>query len=135
VSTETPRPTEGELEILGVLWERGPSTVRQVHDALSGHGRGTGYTTVLKLMQIMAAKGLVERDASRRSHVYRTASPAGETQRLLVRDLIDRAFAGSASQLVLRALSTRPASAEEIREIRALLDDLEPEPSRREGKP
>jgi predicted transcriptional regulator len=120
-----PRPTESELEILGVLWEQGPSTVRQVHDRLAAAGRRTGYTTVLKLMQIMASKGLVERDASRRSHVYSTAAPADSTQRALVRDLIDRAFSGSASQLVLRALSVERASAEEIREIRRLLDDLE----------
>ena len=127
MSPGKPRPTESELEILGVLWQLGPSTVRRVHERLTEAGRRTGYTTVLKLMQIMAAKKLVERDASRRSHVYRAAAPADTTQRALVRDLIDRAFAGSASQLVLRALSVEPASADEIREIRSLLDDLESE--------
>lgn len=120
-----PRPTEAELEILGVLWTRGPSTVRDVLESLRGAGRDVGYTTALKLLQIMAAKRLVDRDDRRRTHVYRAARPAGETQRALVGDLIDRAFAGSASELVLRALSARKASSEDLRAIRAMLDDLD----------
>ena len=118
------RPTEAELEILAVLWERGDSTVRDVFEALEAT-RGTGYTTVLKLMQIMARKGLVQRDESRRTHVYRAAHSARRTQGELVRDLIDRAFAGSASKLVLRALSAGRATRKEIAEIRRLLDEFE----------
>jgi BlaI family transcriptional regulator, penicillinase repressor len=121
---EGPRPSEAELAILQVLWERGPSTVREVHQRI-GRERGTGYTTVLKLMQIMAAKGLVERDESRRSHVYRPRMDRGATQRRLVADLIDRAFGGSGRDLVMQALSTRRASPQELAEIRALLDELE----------
>jgi predicted transcriptional regulator len=118
-----PSPTDAELAILGVLWQRGPSTVRDVHDALAD--RGTGYTTVLKLMQIMASKGLVARDASQRSHVYRALARKEETRRRLVTDLVKRAFGGSASELVLNALSTKRTSREELDEIRAMLDALE----------
>jgi predicted transcriptional regulator len=121
---EPPLPTEAELELLGVLWEKGPSTVREVHAALPP-GREVRYTTVLKLLQIMAEKGLVRRDESRRAHVYAPASHAARTQRRIVADLVERAFGGSASRLVQQALSSRPASAEEIREIRELLDALE----------
>src|SRR5215212_4802248 len=96
--TELPRPTDGELEILKVLWRRGPSTVREVFDALSGT-RGTGYTTVLKLMQIMAEKGLVTRDETERAHRYEAAHEEGETQRQLVGDLLRKAFDGSARSL------------------------------------
>lgn len=120
---DSPRPTEAETEILSVLWTRGPSTVRQVHEALSA--RGTGYTTVLKLMQIMAHKGLLLRDESRRSHVYRPAVERTAMQRRWVDDLLDRAFEGSTSALVLRALSSKRASPQELAEIRALLDALE----------
>ncbi|MEM9459843.1 MAG: BlaI/MecI/CopY family transcriptional regulator [Myxococcota bacterium] len=120
-----PRPTEAETEILSVLWSRGPSTVRQVHEALSQ--RGTGYTTVLKLMQIMAHKGLLLRDESRRSHVYRPAVERTMMQRRWVDELLDRAFGGSTSALVLRALSSKRASPGELAEIRALLDELERE--------
>ena len=115
------RPTEAELEILRVLWERGPSTVRQVHESLSE--RETGYTTTLKLMQIMADKGLVTRDESARTHVYAARLSQENTQRQLVNDLVDRAFGGSAAELVLRALSSHKTSDEELREIRKLIDD------------
>ena len=126
----SPRPTASELEILEVLWRIGPATVRQVHEERRAHGGTVGYTTVLKLMQIMAEKGLLQRDTSTRSHVYRPTSPAETTQGALVGDLIDKAFQGSAAQLVLRALSDKPASAEELAEIRALLDALDPEEHR-----
>lgn len=116
------RPTEAELEILRVLWERGPSTVRQVHESLRA-SRDTGYTTTLKLMQIMAEKGLVTRDETERTHVYAARASQESTQRQLVTDLMDRAFGGSAKELVLRALSTQDTSDEELREIRALLDE------------
>src|SRR4051794_27759108 len=102
-SAPPPRPTEGELEILTVLWRRGPSTVRDVHSALEH--RGTGYTTVLKLMQIMAEKKLVARDESQRSHVYSAVLKESSTQRQLVTDMIDKAFAGSATRLVMNALA------------------------------
>jgi len=121
-----PLPTDGELAILRVLWSRGPSTVRDVHEALPG--RSTGYTTVLKLLQIMLDKGLVARDESARAHIYAAAEAAESTQRRLVDNLVGRAFAGSASQLVMRALASEKASSAEIDEIRALLDRLEEEP-------
>jgi predicted transcriptional regulator len=120
----TPRPTPAELEILRVLWERGASTVREVHTAL-GAARATGYTTVLKLLQIMAEKGLVTRDESQRAHVYSTRLPRTQTQRQLVRDLLDRAFGGSAEGLVMQALADRKVPAAELARIRALLDELE----------
>ena len=116
------RPTEAELEILRVLWERGASTVRQVHEALASE-RDTGYTTTLKLMQIMADKGLVSRDESARTHVYTAKVSQESTQRQLVSDLVDRAFGGSAAELVLRALSSHTTSDDELREIRRLIDD------------
>jgi predicted transcriptional regulator len=124
-TTKAPPPTGAELEILQVLWRRGPSTVREVHTALEH--RGTGYTTLLKLMQIMADKGLVQRDESAKSHVYRAALREEPTQRRLVRDFIDRAFDGSASRLVLSALAAKPASKAELDEIRALLDAMKAE--------
>jgi BlaI family transcriptional regulator, penicillinase repressor len=116
-----PRPTDAELAILKVLWARGPSTVRQVLDAVAEE-RGTGYTTVLKLLQIMADKQLVARDESERTHVYRARMSQAETQRQLLDDLMDRAFGGSAMQLVMRALSGRRTSARDLAEIRRLLD-------------
>lgn len=122
----TNRPTDAELGILRVLWEAGPSTVRDVHAVLD-KDTATGYTTVLKQLQIMTDKGLVERDETQRAHVYRTHSPQEEVQRGLVGDLVDRAFNGSASQLVLQALSARPASARDVAAIRQLLDDMEGE--------
>ena len=121
--TPSPRPTDAELAILRVLWERGPSTVREVHDALKPT-QASGYTTVLKLLQIMTEKGLVVRDESQRAHVYVTRLSEGRTQRQLLSDLVDRACGGSSAKLVLQALSHRPASAKELRDIRALLDQL-----------
>ena len=117
----TPRPTDAELAILRVLWERGPSTVRQVHESLSPE-RPTAYTTALKMLQIMTEKGLVRRDETDRTHVYQARLTEDQTQRQLVRDLLDRAFGGSASKLVMQALATRRASAEELSEIRKLID-------------
>lgn len=120
------KPTDAELEILGVLWEHGRSTVRQVHDLLKPV-RGVGYTTVLKLMQIMFEKGLLERDESERSHVYRAKARQETMQRQLVKDLIVKVFGGSREKLVLEALSAKKASPEELAEIRRLLDELEGE--------
>jgi BlaI family transcriptional regulator, penicillinase repressor len=117
-----PRPTEAELEILRVLWERGPSTVRQVHEALAA-ARETGYTTTLKLMQIMADKGLVTRDESSRTHIYAPRASQESTQRQLVTDLVTRAFGGSAAELVLRALSSHTTSDDELAEIRKIIDE------------
>ena len=117
-----PRPTDAELAILRVLWEKGPSTVRQVHETLAGT-RETGYTTTLKLMQIMADKGLVKRNETARTHVYTAIAGEEQTQHQLVRDLVDRAFGGSAAALVLRALSAEGTSESELREIRKLIDD------------
>ena len=119
-----PRPTPAELEILRVLWQRGPSTVREVHGTLSGT-RPTGYTTVLKMLQIMTDKGLVGRDESQRAHVYSARLAEAQTQRQLVRDLLDRAFDGSAMKLVMHALAARKSSPEEIARIRRLLDEIE----------
>ena len=119
-----PRPTQAELTILRVLWERGPSSVREVHDALNV-GRDTGYTTVLKTLQIMIGKGLVIRDDTQRTHVYQAAAEQRDTQRQLVTELLDRAFGGSAGQLVLHALEARHASREEMAEIRRMLDRAE----------
>lgn len=116
------KPTDAELAILTVLWERGPSTVRQVHEALAGT-RETGYTTTLKLMQIMADKGLVTRNEAARTHVYSAIAGEAQTQQQLLRDLMDRAFGGSAAALVLRALSADDTSESELREIRRLIDD------------
>jgi BlaI family transcriptional regulator, penicillinase repressor len=119
-----PRPTPAELSILRVLWERGPSTVRAVQEVLQG-ARPTGYTTVLKLLQIMTEKGLVGRDESARAHVYEAKVAQAQTQHHLVRDLVDRAFAGSVAGLVAQALSGRRPPAEELARMRRLLDDLE----------
>src|SRR5918999_980604 len=117
----TPRPTDAELAILRVLWDRGPSTVRQVHEVL-GRERPSAYTTALKMLQIMTEKGLVRRDESDRTHVYHARLSEEQTQRQLVRDLLDRAFGGSASKLVMQALATRRATSEELTEIRRLID-------------
>jgi BlaI family transcriptional regulator, penicillinase repressor len=119
--TRLPRPTDAELAILRVLWDRGPSTVRQVHEILSDE-RETGYTTTLKLLQIMAEKALVRRDDSDRTHVYAARASEEQTQRQLVQHLLDRAFGGSAMKLVMQALSSRKASPAELGEIRQLLD-------------
>ena len=122
MSRPLPRPTDAERAILRVLWDRGPSTVRHVHEALAG-SRETGYTTTLKLMQIMAEKGLVTRDESSRTHVYDARVSRDVTQRQLVSDLLDRAFGGSAAALVLQALSAQPASSRELAEIQRLIAD------------
>jgi predicted transcriptional regulator len=115
-----PRPTDAELAILRVLWTKGPSTVRQVYDVLAA-GRTLAYTTVLKLLQIMTDKGLTTREALGLQHVYAARRTQEDTQRQLVKDLLDRAFAGSTSQLMMQALASTPASPEELREIRRLL--------------
>lgn len=119
-----PRPTEAELEILRVLWERGPSTVREVHTALARR-RDSGYTTVLKFMQIMAEKGLLERDETNRAHVYKAKLAQEQTQRQLVHHLLDRAFGGSAAQLMMQALAGRKASSGEILQMRQMLEKFE----------
>ena len=121
---DVPRPTDAELEILKVLWRRGACTVREVFEELT-ETRGTVYTTVLKLMQIMAEKGLVKRDETARAHRYEASLEESETQSRLVGDLVRKAFDGSARKLVLHALSTERASAEELSEIRRVLDELE----------
>lgn len=122
------RPTEAELSILQVLWARGPSTVREVHEALAAQGgRTIGYTSVLKLMQIMADKGWATRDESARSHVYAAAFAREAVQTRLVDDLVAKAFAGSPGALVVRALASQSTSPEELAEIRALLDRLDRE--------
>jgi predicted transcriptional regulator len=122
--TKVPRPTPAELAILRVLWQRGPSTVREVHATLS-ENRSSGYTTVLKMLQIMSDKNLVTRDESQRAHVYSARLAESQTQRQLVRDLLERAFDGSAMKLVMHALADRKSSPEEIGRIRQLLDDIE----------
>ncbi|MBN8895960.1 MAG: BlaI/MecI/CopY family transcriptional regulator [Rhodanobacter sp.] len=119
-----PKPTEGELEILHVLWSRDACTVREVHDVLH-LSEGTGYTTALKLLQVMHAKGLVERDDSQRAHVYRAAVSKERTQKRFLVDLVQQVFDGSSSQLVLHALGSQQASPEELREIRSLLNKLD----------
>jgi predicted transcriptional regulator len=116
-----PRPTDAELAILRILWDRGPSTVRQVHEILA-RDRQAAYTTALKTLQIMTEKGLVERDERDRTHIYRPRLSEETTQRQLVRDLLDRAFGGSSGKLVMQALATRRASAEELRDIRKAID-------------
>ncbi|HLL53929.1 MAG TPA: BlaI/MecI/CopY family transcriptional regulator [Myxococcaceae bacterium] len=121
-----PQPTRAELTLLRVLWKQGRCTVRQVHEALQQtQDKGTVYTTVLKLLQNMAEKGLVRRDERERTHVYEAAINEQKTQRELLRDLMDRAFGGSAASLVLQALSMKKASPEESEEIRKLLDENE----------
>jgi predicted transcriptional regulator len=116
-----PQPTPAELGILTILWRRGPGTVREIHEAQESE---VGYTTVLKLLQIMTAKGLVTRKESGRSHIYEAAMTEESTQRRMVTDLVDRAFGGSALRLVVQALSTKPATAEEREEIKRLLNDM-----------
>ena len=118
------KPTEAELAILNVLWERGPATVRQVQEVLS-EARGTGYTTTLKLMQIMLDKGLLNRDDSSHAHVYRAAYTRGKAQKQLLSQLVDQVFEGSAQQLVMQALSSKKSTPEELAEIKNLISDLE----------
>lgn len=121
---DPPRPTDAELEILTVLWSRGPATVRDVHEIIAKR-KPTQYTTVLKTMQIMAEKGLLRRDESERAHVYTPHRTKEWTQRQLAGDLLHRAFGNSPSSLVMGALSARKASREELDQIRKLLDDYE----------
>jgi len=118
------KPTASELEILRVLWEHGPSTVRDVHEALR-EKKDLGYTTVLKLLQIMTAKGTVRRNEEQRAHVYEACQPATETKRQLVGDVLQRVFEGSASELMIHALEGRRTSKEELGELRRLLDEYE----------
>ena len=118
------KPTASELEILRVLWTRGPSTVREVHEALS-EKKSLGYTTVLKLLQIMTTKGTVRRNEMQRAHVYEACLPAEQTKRQFAGDMLQRVFEGSASQLMMHALAGNRASREEIEEIRRLLDEYE----------
>ena len=125
-SRSSRKPTDAELTVIGAIWELGPSTVRQVFDHLRTR-QDIGYTTVLKLMQIMTEKGLLERDTDVRPQVFRAARPQKQTQRHMLRDLVDRVFAGSSGNLVLQALSTRKSTPEERDEIRKLLDRLEAE--------
>jgi predicted transcriptional regulator len=118
------KPTASELEILRVLWARGPSTVREVHEALSEQ-KALGYTTVLKLLQIMTAKGTVRRNEDQRAHVYEACQPAADTKRQLVGDVLQRVFEGSASELMIHALEGRRTSKKELENLRRLLDEYE----------
>ena len=120
------RPTDAELSILKVLWRKGPSTVRAVQEALNVERR-TGYTTALKLLQIMTEKGLVNRDETSRAHVYQPSASEDETQQQIVGDLLDRVFGGSAAKLVLHSLSSQQATAQDIHQIREILAKLEQE--------
>src|SRR3984957_8390996 len=124
MSRQPPRPTDAELEILTVLWSQGPSTVRQVHENISRR-KPTQYSTVLKFMQIMSEKGLVRRDEKQRAHIYEAAQPREWTQQRLAGDLLQRAFGGSAANLLMGALSSRKASKQELAELRKLLDEFE----------
>jgi BlaI family penicillinase repressor len=124
MSRQPPRPTDAELEILTVLWSRGPSTVREVHESVSRR-KPTQYSTVLKFMQIMAEKGLVRRNEEQRAHIYEAAQPREWTQQRLAGDLLQRAFGGSAKNLLVGALSARKASKQELSELRKMLDEYE----------
>ena len=121
---KTGGPTDKELTILGILWENGPSTVRKVNEEMNAQQR-TGYTTTLKLMQIMAEKGLLIRDESQFKHIYKPAVSQENTQKQLVGNLLERAFSGSAEKLVMRALSAKKVSAKELAKIRKMLDEME----------
>ena len=121
---ELPRPTDAELDILTVLWSRGPSTVRDVHEALQKR-KAAQYTTVLKLLQIMAENGLVRRNENQRAHVYEASRPKEWTQKQLAGDLLQRAFGGSARGLMLGALAAKKASKAELEELRRLLDEYQ----------
>jgi len=121
IRRELPRPTEGELELLRILWQKGAATVRDLHEEVS-RSRPLGYTSVLKLLQIMTDKGLVEREESGRAHVYRAAASERTTQDQLLRDMSQRLFAGSAAQLAMHALSLEPVNDRELEELRILLE-------------
>ena len=124
----SPRPTNSELEILRVLWDRGPATVRDVHEVISAARPGlTGYTTILKLMQIMTEKGLLERDEAERAHVYKPRVAREKTQRAIVGHMLDRVFSGFAADLMMQALAAKPTSPAEINEMREMLARYEKE--------
>jgi predicted transcriptional regulator len=124
MSSPPPKPTDAELEILAVLWSRGPSTVREVHEVIANR-KAAQYTTVLKQLQVMAAKGLARRDEEERSHVYEAAYSREFTQRQLAGDLLQRAFDGSTGSLVMGALAGKKASRREVAEVRRMLDEYE----------
>jgi BlaI family penicillinase repressor len=124
MKSKQPRPTAAELEILGVLWEHGPRSVREILH-IQNESKTTGYTTVLKLLQIMTEKGLVNRDETQRPQIYRARYAREHTQRQLLHDLVQRAFGGSVKVLVLQALASRKSSPEELEEIEKLLDRME----------
>ncbi|MGA2849528.1 MAG: BlaI/MecI/CopY family transcriptional regulator [Terracidiphilus sp.] len=128
-SISIPRPTESELELLRIVWDKEPATVRDIYDALNLQ-RPSGYTTVLKMLQIMTAKGLVIRDEASRAHLYRSAISQDAMQSKILKDLSVRLFSGSAAQLALHALAMEPASAGELAEIRALLESKVPQAAR-----
>lgn len=121
---EQNKPTKAELEILSILWEKEAATVREVHEIINGR-KPTAYTTVLKMLQIMFEKGLVERDDSNRAHIFSAKQPEEQTQKNLVSDLLEKAFRGSALKLVQHVLETKPATAEELAEIRQLINEAE----------
>jgi len=123
---DIPQPTDTELTILGILWDNGPSTVRQVNDAMN-QTKATGYTTTLKLMQIMMEKGLLVRDESQFKHIYRPAISEEKTQTKLIGDLLQRVFSGSAEKLVMRALSAKKVSAKELTKIKRMIEKIEGE--------
>lgn len=122
-----PKPTEAELELLWALWRKGSATVREVHEEIA-HKRALGYTSVLKILQIMTEKGLVQRTESGKAHLYRATVSQQETQSQMLRDLSDRLFSGSATQLAMHALSMQPASAQDLDEVRKILADRSGEP-------
>ncbi len=122
--TKQNKPTAAELEILAVLWEKDAATVKEVHEVINAR-KPTGYTTVLKTMQIMRDKNLVERDDANKAHVYRAVQPQNETQKNLVSDLIERVFRGSALKLVQHVLESKPADAEELKKIRKMIKKAE----------
>lgn len=124
VKKKLPNPTDAELAILRVLWDLGSATVRQVNERLDAE-RKTGYTTTLKLMQIMLEKGLLKRDDSGHAHIYQSAVTRGKTQRQIVGEILEQVFDGSAQQLVMQALSAKKSSPAELAEIRKLLDEIE----------
>jgi predicted transcriptional regulator len=126
-SESVPRPTESELELLRILWENEPATVREIYDTLNQE-RPSGYTTVLKLLQIMTAKGLVVRDEANRAHVYRAAISQDAMQSKILKDLSVRLFSGSAAQLALHALAMAPATQNDLDEIRALIEHKKSNP-------
>ncbi|MFC1738395.1 BlaI/MecI/CopY family transcriptional regulator [Planctomycetota bacterium] len=123
-NANVPQPTDGELAILKILWERGPATVREVNEAMN-KTKTTGYTTTLKLMQIMTEKGILLRNDSKYKHIYKPVITEESTQKQLVSDLLERVFSGSAEKLVMRALSSKKVSVKELAKIRKMLDELE----------